>query len=137
MTKRAVSSFKVTGWEQKSYGEEGPPHLSRATVTKEFLGHLEADSTAELLLCTADASDLSAGAGYIANEVISGTLHGKRGAFVLQHGGLSGGIEAPRTFGSIVPGSGSEELADITGTSEMAMDADGNHTLVLNYDLPE
>ena len=75
MTTRAVSSFKVTGWDQTPYGEQAPGQLlSRATVGKSFEGDMVAESTAELLMCQADQKDLKAGAGYVASELVPALL---------------------------------------------------------------
>jgi hypothetical protein len=136
MSTRAVSSFDVTGWDEAPYDQpEGGPHLSRATVLKTFRGDLEGNSTAQLLMCRSDPSDLAAGAGYIALETITGTLEGRAGSFVVQHGGLSepGGTQPMTSF--IVTGSGRGELAGIRGTVEIAVTAEGAHTLTLDYEL--
>ncbi len=136
MTTRAVSSFKVTGWDQTPYGEKAPGQiLSRATVGKSFEGDLVAESTAELLMCQADKSDLKAGAGYVASELVTGRIGDRAGTFVLQHWGLSGGGGPDRTAGHVVPGSGTGDLAGLTGTVEIQVGADGAHTLTLDYDI--
>lgn len=136
MSTRATASFDVTGWDESPYDEpEDGPRLARATVTKVFRGDLEAESTAEVLLCQRDASDLSAGGGYIASERVVGRLGGRSGTFVLQHGGLGGAGTAPRTFGHVVPGSGTGDLAGLRGEIEIRVDADGSHTLTLDYDI--
>jgi hypothetical protein len=38
--------------------------------------------------------------------------------------------------GTIVPGTGTGELAEIRGEGKIAADEDGNHTLTLDYELP-
>jgi hypothetical protein len=135
MSTRAIASFDVTAWDDAPYDEPADgPRLARATVRKAFRGDLEGESTAELLLCQSDPSGGAAGAGYVASERVVGRLGGRSGTFVLQHGGLSGGGEAPRTFGHVVPGSGTGGLAGLRGTAEISRDADGKHTLTLEYD---
>lgn len=57
-----------------------------------------------------------------------------RGSFVLQHGGLAGGGSEPRSFGSIVPHSGTGALTGLVGTSEFAHDEQGARVTV-TYDL--
>jgi hypothetical protein len=133
MTTHTISTFKVTGWEQSSYGDhtEGA-QLGRATVKKVFTGDLEAESTAELLLCGAD--DYTAGAGYVASELVVGQLNGRQGTFVFQHGGLSGGGIEPYTFGHIIPGTGTGELVGLRGKVEIIVTPEGGHTIVLDYD---
>jgi len=135
MTMRAVSAFDVTGWDQTPYGDKTDgPALSRATVKKTSRGDMEGESTAELLMCQADTSDLNAGAGYVASEQVTARLGDREGTFVMQHWGLSGGGEPPRTGGHVLPGSGTGELAGLTGTIEISVDADGAHTLTLDCD---
>lgn len=136
MTMRAISSFDVIGWDQTPYEDqvEGPS-LSRATVRKKFQGDLSGESTAELLMCQADLSDLSAGAGYVASERVVARLGDRTGTFVLQHWGLSGGGGPQRTSGHVVPGSGTGDLTGLSGDVEISVDADGAHTLILEYDI--
>jgi hypothetical protein len=133
---RVVIPFDVTGWDQSTQESDGDgPKHSRATVKKEYRGDLEGESTASLLMCQADPSNLAAGAGYVASEVVTGTLGGRAGTFVIQHWGL-GGADGNRTGGHIVPGSGTGDLTGITGQIEIDVDADGSHTLILDYELP-
>ena len=68
-------------------------------------------------------------------ERVVGRLGERRGSFVIQHGGLMGPALAPRTFGHVVPGSGTGELAGLVGDLEINRRKDGTHTLTLNYDL--
>ncbi len=134
---RAVASFEVTGWDQgePESGAEGPT-LSHATVLKRFSGDLVAESEARLLMCQADVEDITAGAGYIAREVVRGALMGREGAFVMQHWGLSAS-GSEETGGRIVPGSATGDLKGLTGSVEIAVDADGAHTLTIDYELPD
>lgn len=136
MTTRAVAHFDVTGWSEASYDEaEGSVRLSRAEVTKTFRGDLEGESTAILLMCQADPNDLEAGGGFVASEKVICQLNGRDGSFVMQHGGLAGAGQERRTFGNVIPGSGTEELAGLSGTVELSIDAEGRHTLTLDYDI--
>jgi hypothetical protein len=130
MTTRATASFEVTGWDQTPYGDEGDgPKLARATVKKTFRGDLEGTSAAELLMC---GDPGGGGAGYIAQEVVTGTLAGRAGTFVLQHGGLRGAGQA-YTFGNVVPDSATGELRGLTGKVEYRHDESGA-VLTLDYD---
>jgi Protein of unknown function (DUF3224) len=117
-----TATFEITGWDETRYDEpaDGPP-LARATVRKRFSGPLEGTSAAELL--TAGES------GYLASERVDGALDGRRGTFVLQHGGI--GDEA---FGYIVPESGTGELSGLRGEAAFAHDEDGAR-LTLTYSL--
>ena len=77
---------------------------------------------------------LVAGAGYVASERIVGRLGGRAGTFVLQHGALGGAGVDQRTFGHIVPGSGTGELVGLRGEAEITVTPEGGHTLTLEYD---
>lgn len=134
---RIVSEFEVTGWEETPYGEEGDgPSLGEALVLKRYRGELEGVGRARLLMCRADLASNSENAGYVASERVEGHLAGRRGSFVLQHWGVVAAGMPPRTAGHVVPGSGTGELAGLTGTMEIAATQDGTHTLALDYELP-
>lgn len=135
MSTRATASFDVTGWDQSAYEEpaEGP-RLARVTVRKVFRGELEGKSTGELLMCQTAPDDLAAGGGYVVSERVVGRLAGRTGTFVLQHGGLGGAGTAMHTFGHVVPGSGTGELAGLRGEIAIRVAEDGGHTLTLDYD---
>lgn len=136
MSTRIVSTFDVTGWDESPYDEPADePRLARAVVTKTYRGPLEAEGVAELLMCQTDPADLAAGAGYVGSERVTGRLDGRTGSFVLMHGARAGAGTAPHTFGFVVPGSGTGELAGLLGAAEIARAADGSHTLTLDYTL--
>ena len=86
-------------------------------------------------MCRAKADGPLKNAGYIASEQVSGMLGGREGTFVLHHWGIAGAGAPPRTAGHVVPGSGTGELAGLSGTMEIHVDADGGHTLVLDYQI--
>ena len=137
MTTRATATFEVTGWDQTTYGDDtGGQHLSRATVRKTFSGDLVGESTAELLMCRQEhPSDVGAGAGYVASELVTGSLAGRAGTFVMQHWGVSGAGVPPRTAGHVVPGSGTDELEGLAGEIEITVDDDDGHTITIDYEL--
>jgi hypothetical protein len=104
---RTEAAFEITGWEQDAYDApgDGPP-LTRGTVRKRFGGGIDGESVAELLTC----GELA----YMANERVTGSLDGRAGTFVIQHGAWEGG-----QWGFVVPGSGTGELARLRGTVEV------------------
>jgi len=112
--------FEITGWDETTYEEpaEGPK-LTRVTVRKRFTGALDATSVAEVLTAQGPG-----GGGYLASERVDGVLAGRRGTFVLQHGGI-GDDSAQEAFGRVVPGSGTGELTGLRGEAAYAHDADG------------
>jgi len=130
-----VIPFQVVGWEpvETDAPADGGPTLSRVIVRKQFTGALDAESTATLLTCVAPGES-DPGAGYIASERVVGTLDGRTGTFVLQHGGLGGAGTPMRSYGNVVPGSGTGELAGLAGTASFWQGPEG-HTLTLDYTL--
>lgn len=136
MKRCAESTFDVTRWDPAPADESGEgPALGAATVSKRYAGDLAGEGRARLLTCQVDPADRAAGAGYVASERISGVLHGREGSFVVQHWGLLGPGAAPRTGGHVVPGSGSGDLAGISGEMKIEVAPDGTHTLRLDYAL--
>lgn len=117
-----TAAFEVTGWEQVAVDEpaEGLPR-SRATVTKTFTSGIEGTSSAEVLVCGE--------AAYTAQERITGRIGERAGTFVVQHGAVTGdaadGEGRPVSRGAVVPGSGTGELAGITGTVAYRHDETG------------
>jgi hypothetical protein len=120
-----TAPFEIAGWEQQPYGDEGERNeLAQVTVTKIFTGDIEGQSVARLLM-----AGNPVGAGYLASEIFTGVVGTRSGSFVVQHGGLVDGADA-HSFGSIVPGSGTGELAGVRGEAIYANNEEG-HTLTL------
>jgi hypothetical protein len=127
---KASAPFTNDRYDEEPYGEGEGIELSRIYVSRRFSGDLEGASIAELLIAKSEG-----GGGYVGHDRITGTLQGKSGGFVFQHSGLMG-PEGVTNTGTIVPGSGTGELAGITGEGTMLADEEGNHTLTLEYELP-
>jgi len=105
--------------------------LGRFSIDKEIHGDLEATTKGEMF----SGGDPKAGAaGYVAIEVVTGTLAGKRGSFALQHMATmsSTGMKMEVV---VVPGSGTGELKGISGTFVITI-AEGKHSYDLEYELP-
>ncbi|GAB3793324.1 DUF3224 domain-containing protein [Dyella agri] len=103
--------------------------LGRMSIDKQFGGDLEAHSLGEML---AYRSAVDGSAGYVAMERVVGTLHGRRGAFVLQHSGTMDRGASTLVVG-VVPDSGSGELAGLAGTLTIHIDAQGGHSYTFDY----
>ncbi|GAA1393318.1 DUF3224 domain-containing protein [Catellatospora coxensis] len=126
-TRTLTTEFEVTGWEPTVYDEPGEgPALARVVVRKTFRGVVDGTSVAEVL--TAAGPD---GRGYVASERFVGAIEGRTGTLVFQHCGLDDN-DIPHAFGHIVPGSGTGQLAGLTGQITFVHDDSGAHvTLVL------
>ena len=77
-------------------------------MRKTFSGPVEGISVAELLVCRGPEGEAE-----VALERVDAAVEGRTGTFVLQHGAVRGGDAEPRSFGYIVPGSGTAELEGI------------------------
>ena len=111
MTIEANCTFQITGWEEKTYQEiEGSAKLSNAKVTQSYSGAVEGSSSIEYLMCYS----IHGTATFVGLERVSGTVDGKTGTFVLQHNGTFSDGKA-RSSWSIVPGSGTGDLASLRG----------------------
>lgn len=127
----ATGPFDVQITPQPADAYADGASLARFTIDKQFHGDLEATSKGQMLSA---AGGVKGSAGYVAIERVSGTLGGRRGSFVLQHDGMMN-RGAPTLVITIVPDSGSEELAGLAGT--MAIDiTNGKHAYTLDYTLP-
>ncbi len=104
--------------------------LGRMSIDKLFHGELEASSQGEMLSA---GTTVQGSAGYVAIERVTGTLAGRRGSFVLQHTGLMA-RGAPSLTVTVVPDSGTEEFAGLTGTMAIIIEK-GKHMYELAYEL--
>lgn len=111
-------------------------HYGGMTLSKTFTGAIQGTSTVEMLYTRTPRGDGSfAGAGYVALERISATVDGRNGSLVLLHVSTVLGDEPPLARYLISPGSGTGELAGISGVGLITIDPDGSHTLHLDYEL--
>ena len=111
----------------------GPANgLSRFTMTKELHGDLEGSSTGEMI---AGGNYATGSAGYVALEVVTGTMRGRHGSFALQQIGAMDKGRQDLTV-TVTPGSGSGDLQGIGGTFRITI-KDGQHFYDLDYTLAE
>ena len=122
-------TFDILSWDQTWTGElaEGWV-LARATVRKKLTGALDGVSVAEV-----STTAQGTGRAYSALERVEGTLAGRSGTFLLQHGG-AGDETGQQAFGHVVPGTGTGELTGLTGTVVFAHDDEGAR-ITLDYTL--
>jgi hypothetical protein len=109
MPQHAEGSFDVTLTPQEPLADAT---VARMLLYKEFHGDLEAIAHGEMMA----AHEPLTGAGvYVAIDRVVGTLHGKGGSFLIAHRGIRNS-EGQQLEIVIVPGSGTGQLAGITGT---------------------
>lgn len=130
MSTHARGTFDVKATPVASDTAAAGSPLGRMTLDKQFHGDLDATSKGEML---GAGSPQSGSAGYVAIEQVTGRLGRRAGSFALQHWGtMSGGAQELRI--AVVPGSGTGELAGLSGTMTIVI-ADGKHSYDFDYTL--
>jgi len=114
MQKIAEAKLKIESWDEKPYRElSDGGKLTRADVLLSGPGDGLTSATFEaLMFYRADGTS-----DYVTVMHITGTLDGRPGSFVLQGHGAFDGTTA-RGQSRIVEGSGTGELAGLSGTAE-------------------
>src|SRR2546421_6452817 len=132
---RATSAFTVDAYEPATFDEhaEVPKgfQLSRTRIAKTFSGDLAGTSVTQAVMAVTQQGS----AGYVAIELIVGSLQSRQGSFLLQHSATSTRGAQSGSY-TVVPDSGTGQLAGLSGHGQIAIDADGGHTFTLDYDLP-
>ena len=130
MTQRASGPFEVKLNPLPAYNSAEDAKLGRMAIDKQFHGDLEASSQGEMLSAM---TDVNGSAGYVAMERVTGSLHGRRGSFVLQHNAtMTRGV--PHLNIVVVPDSGSGELVGLSGSMNIVIAA-GKHSYEFEYAL--
>lgn len=106
--------------------------IGRMLLDKRFYGVLDATSTGQML---AMRSNVAGSAGYVAMELVRGTLAGRSGSFVLQHSGSMIRGAASLSL-NVVADSGTEALEGLAGSMEIII-ARGEHSYKFAYSLPD
>jgi len=128
----AVGTFEVKVTPAPASDDSGEAALGRMLLDKQFHGDLEGASKGQML--TAGTGVKGSGA-YVAIEKVSGTLEGRKGTFILQHSGtmIRGG--AAQLNVTVVPDSGTDQLAGLAGTMTIKIE-NGKHSYDFAYTLP-
>jgi hypothetical protein len=130
MTTQARGTFDVKVTPQPADDPAGGA-FGRLFLDKQFHGDLNGTSQGQMLASGSGAAN-SSGA-YVALERVSGTLHGRRGSFVLQHNGTMSKGVASMTV-TVVPDSCTDALAGLTGTLTIIIEG-RTHSYVFDYTL--
>jgi Protein of unknown function (DUF3224) len=127
----AEGKFEVTSWsEEQAEGLEDTAKVTKATFGQRFSGGIEADTVADTVMTYRPDGT----ADYVGFQRVSGRLDGRRGSFVFQAvGGFDG--QVARADITVVPGSGTDELAGLRGTGTVAVPMGMSGTYSLDYEL--
>jgi hypothetical protein len=128
---RATGKFDVKITPQASDLAPEGPNLGRMSIDKQYHGDLDAAAKGEMI--TAAGIAVKSSAAYSAVERVTGTLHGKKGTFALQHTGImTRGTPSLRV--TVVPDSGTGDLTGLTGTMDIIIEGK-EHSYVLEYEI--
>ena len=128
----ATGPFDVKIIPQPPDETAGSPAIGRMLFDKRFHGDLEASSKGTMLATGAGAKGTSG--GYVALEIVTGTLKGRAGAFILQHSAtMNRGV--PQLSVTVVPDSATGQLIGLTGKMNIII-TDGKHSYDFEYTLP-
>jgi len=132
--KGGVMSHRASGtFEVKMEPVASESRFPRLKGDKQFHGDLEGTSQSEMMHVS---GTVEGSGGYVAIEIVSGSLQGRKCSFALVH---SGTMKRGGEFNMIirvVPDSGTEQLAGLTGTLEIIIQGD-KHFYNFDYDLPD
>src|SRR4029450_3602297 len=131
MIVQATSTFVNDRHDAETYDDRDGVALGRIHIARTLQGDLEGTATAALRT----ARPASRSAVSVAFARIQGTLHGRRGSFVLHHRGIAGADGSFANDGFVVADSATGDLAGLRGTGTMVVAADGTPHLTLDYEL--
>ena len=128
MSQKISGEFDVKMIPQAQDG--GPAAPARMLLDKRYHGALDATASGQML---AMGTAVKGSAGYVAMELVSGTLGGRRGSFALQHSGTMD-RGAPVLSVTVVPDSGTEQLQGLSGRLHIRIEG-GKHYYDFEYRL--
>lgn len=111
------NTFTMRTWDEKVVaGDEAGPRYAHAHCTFDYSGVIEGSSTCDYLLYYAAEGTDEKAPGF---ERIEGSVDGRKGSFVIRHA-VGYGADGVRGTFTVVPGSGTGELAGISGAGTIA-----------------
>ena len=123
------AKFRIVSWDEEPFDEtEDGPRLTRAHIRKSFHGDLS--GTGNLMYVM---THLSSGiASFTGIEKVVGSLGGRKGSFVLRHTGSYDGEKATAEY-VVIPESGTDELAGLSGSGGFSAGDAEEHDMTLDY----
>jgi len=127
-----TGTFSVS-MQPQPWPEAEAPGLTvgRLLLSKQYQGELQATAQGQMLSAM---TGVPGSAGYVAIEVVTGTLLGRAGSFALQHRGVMD-RGRPTLSVTVVPDSGNGELAGLAGTLGIRIEG-GQHFYDFDCTLP-
>jgi hypothetical protein len=135
---KAEAAFSPKKWDEKTYDQASPrTKMTRSSVLFEYSGQVQGEGAVEYLMFYSSFDEKDphrATAEYIGLIRFKGTLNGKAGTVVLEDRGAFDAATA-RSSLRILPGSGTEQLAGISGAGTSVATPKSCH-IELEYQLP-
>jgi hypothetical protein len=127
--RHAKGLIVVKTYEPKTFDEvPGGPSVTDIHVTETFSGDIDGDGVVHFV----QAAGSDGSASFVGIERVRGSLHGKKGTFLLQdHGSVAGKEVRGEWF--VVPGSGTGELRGLRGEGGFQAELGQHATIWLDY----
>ena len=125
MSTQVRGTFKIDAWDEQPYADK----LSRAQVKATYSGDIEGQVETEWLMCYREDKT----ADFVGFQRIVGSIGERSGGFVFESTGAFDGKEAAGPI-TIVQGSGTGDLAGITGSGTFSAPMGGEPSVSLDYD---
>jgi hypothetical protein len=133
MPHRATGTFEVKVEPIPAESKGDRPSFPRFTLDKQYRGDLEGTSQGEMMTAS---GTMEGSAAAVAIEHFNGSLNGRKGSFALVHSAtMRRGGEYSMII-RVVPDSGTEQLAGLTGTLEIVIEGNVHH-YNFDFSLPE
>jgi hypothetical protein len=132
----AQGSFDVKMTPAEPTDFEKANDIARFTFDKTWQGDFEGVSHGEMITGSTAATGSMA---YVAIERMTGKLNGRQGSFTFSHRATMTKGDSPSAgvlSVTVVPNSGTGELAGLSGSLMIHIDAQGKHTWTFDYSLP-
>jgi hypothetical protein len=111
MSEQAKGTLTISNWDEAPYQQwDAETKLVQAHITGSFSGDFEGAGSSEILMDYTSPQTAS----FVGLQLVDGKLGGRAGRFVLQMNGSYEGGTATVSW-SVVPGSGTGELAGLAG----------------------
>jgi hypothetical protein len=115
-----IARFTINGWDERSIDGIDPGWVGAVRMGKEFTEGLTGTSVGLFV----SSGETEGQRSYLAAErITASTDDGRSGSVTVHHGGLE---SSPETwFGHVVPGSGTDDFADWSGSARIEHDDRG------------
>ncbi len=135
---KAAATFMPKKWDEKAYEQVSPrTKLTRTSAEFQYSGEVQGEGAVEYLMFYSSYDEHDphkATAEYVGLIRFKGTVSGRAGSFLLEDRGAFEAATAKSAL-RILPGSGTDQLAGISGTGTSVATPKNCH-IELEYRLP-